>query len=420
MPGDPGERAPPSRRSRWGWMLAGAAAAGALFGWLIAGPQAREGDTLAVPAADRARPAPVAPPPAPAPVAAAASAGPYSAAGAQARAAQLALWQLRLERSQHVLDQYRAGTRYPQGSRPAAEQADQLRPNDPIVEEHPLREAGRDRAAAEGVRLRTSQQRVYVLGAESVRFTLALVDAQSRALPLRVLHANAREFTLSSVASLFPVVPVAFGDDGSGGDVTAGDLTYSAVLQPSTMGFAGLAGQIRLEVALEARGERGFTTFDLHVTPEPPAEWSGSPRDGVLDGALTFVLPLQVREPGRYVVAGRVDDAQGRPVALLTFNDELPPGAAEVRLVLHGRLLHDAQPAFPLTLRDVDGFLLRERGHPDRLLLARREGPVHASARHALAAFSAAEYAGEERQRYLAELTKDVDEAQRQVERLRP
>ena len=41
------------------------------------------------------------------------------------------------------------------------------------------------------------------------------------------------------------------------------------------------------------------------------------------DGSLDFYLKADVREPGRYVVTGRVDDANGRPFALLSFNEEV-------------------------------------------------------------------------------------------------
>jgi hypothetical protein len=401
----PGER---PRRRLWGWLAPLALLAGAgLGGWLVQ-PRDGEGAGAAVPRPPAAGPAASSP----------ASRVPYSSTGAQAKQAQHQLWQQRLERAQQVLDTYRASTRYPHGSRPAAEQSDQLRPNDPVVEDHALAEPGKP--AAEGLKLRTMQERIHAQGSEAVRFSVAVVDAEGRSVPLRVLNAAVHEVTPPTVASLYPVLPVAFNDDGTGGDTSAGDGVHTARLQPAEQGYAGLAGQLRLQVLLDAGGRRGQTYFDLYVTPDPPAVWAGAVRDTVEAGSLVFVLPAEVREPGRYVVSGRVDDAVGRPIALLTSNDELPAGAAQVALQLHGRLLHDLQPAFPLTLRDVDAFRLREQGHPDRALMARRIGPVHVSASHALAAFSSAEWASEERSRYLAELTRDVDEARAKVEQYRP
>lgn len=401
----------PDRRPRRGWLAPiGLLLAAGLGWWFITPRSGGETGASAAPSSTAVAAGPVS--------TAGASSAPYSAAGAQARQAQWALWQQRLERSQHVLDNYRASTRYPHGSRPAAEQSDQMRPNDPVVEDHALGEPGKP--PVEGLKLRTVQERIYAQGSERVRFSVAVVDGEGRTQPLRVLNAAVHEVTPPTVASLYPVLPVAFNDDGTAGDTTAGDGVHTTQLQPAAQGYAGLAGQLRLEVFLDVAGRRGQTYFDLYVTPEPPALWAGAVRDAVEAGSLVFVLPAEVREPGRYVVSGRVDDASGRPIALLTFNDELPAGAAQVALQLHGRLLHDLQPAFPLTLRDVEGFRLREQGHPDRALLPRRVGAVHVSGAHTLAAFSNAEWASEERSRYLTELTRDVDEARAKVEQYRP
>jgi hypothetical protein len=395
---------------RWQWLRWGAPAAvliSGLFGWWVVAWQAdAKSDSLAA-----AQPARAAAASAPARMA------PYSAAGQQTREAQLALWQQRLERAEQALQAYAVHTRLPHTSRPAEEQADQMLPNAPIVEEHPLREP--KGKTAEGVRLRTTQERVFVQGDESVRFTVALLDDAGQALSLRVLSASAREVTPASVASLYPVLPVTFTDDGTNGDRAAGDRELSATLRPAAQGFAGLAGQIRVEVFMEGRGERGFTYFDLYVTADAPAAWNGRVRD-VLDssGSLNFYLGATVREPGRYVVTGRIDDANGQPVALLTFNDEVGRGDTEFTLSLFGKLVREAQPAMPLTLRDVVAFRLREEGHPDRALMPRLNGTVHVSAKHALASFSEAEWSGEERSRYLAELTRDVEEAQTKVGQL--
>ena len=125
-----------------------------------------------------------------------------------------------------------------------------------------------------------------------------------------------------------------------------------------------------------------------------------------------------MKEAGRYVVHGRVDDANGDPVALVSFNDEVPQGAQEFRLTMFGKLVRDVKPAFPLVLRDVDAFLLRHDTFPDRSMMSRRSGKVHTSQDYALDSFSAAEWNGEERARYLAELGKDVASAKAQVDRL--
>ena len=58
-------------------------------------------------------------------------------------------------------------------------------------------------------------------------------------------------------------------------------------------------------------------------------------------------------------------------------------------------------------LRDVEGYLLRENTDPDRLLLARREGPVLVSRTVSLAGVPDHPWQSEERSRYLAEYARD-------------
>lgn len=84
----------------------------------------------------------------------------------------------------------------------------------------------------------------------------------------------------------------------------------------------------------------------------------------------------------RCVVSGRVDDANGVPFALVQFNDEVATGSREFKLQVFGALVLDKRPAFPLRLRDVDGFLLIPDKFPDRATMARQPGVVHTSANY--------------------------------------
>ena len=72
----------------------------------------------------------------------------------------------------------------------------------------------------------------------------------------------------------------------------------------------------------------------------------------------------------------------------------------------------------PLRLRDVDGFLLIPDTFPDRAMMARQSGVVHTSASYALDRFSPAEWSSEERERYLAEYSRDAETARAQLQRL--
>jgi hypothetical protein len=377
--------------------VAACAAAAVLVGVLLPG-----GDT---PAVVPATPVTAAPASATRP----ASASPYTDEAARARQAQLALWQGRLRRAEETLANYRRSTRYPHESRPLAEHPDQLRPFDPITDDIPLRTPGG--TPAQGVRVRTTQDRVFASGAESVRFTVRAVDGEGHTLPLLVTRAIAFDLPDPRQAQGRPQAPVSFSDAGRG------DGTLGAVLQPATQGFADFAGTIRVQVYLNQDGQLGNVYFDVVYQPRVPAEWAGV-REALNDGSLDFYLKARVAQAGRYVVSARVDDARGRPFALLGFNDEVGTGTQEFRLTLFGKLVRDGAPVFPLTLRDVQGFLLLPDSFPDRAMLPRLPGAVHTSRSYALASFSDAEWTSEERDRYLAELNKDVNESRQQVEAL--
>ncbi len=341
--------------------------------------------------------------------------GPYSPAGLKARQEQLALWRGRYERAEHTYATYRDATRYPYDSRPIAEHPDQVRPFAPIAEEVKLLNAKGE--VVKGVRLRTTQERVFLSGAESVKFTVAAVDENGRSLPLVVRNASAQTIPDSRTPIKLIQTSVRFADDGTGGDDVALDGTYSAVLLPANQGFRAYSGTIRLLAEISSDAQQGVVHFDVVYSPDAPATWAGV-REALEGGSLNFYVKANVRQAGRYVVSGRVDDANGVPFALLQFNEEVAVGNREFKLQVFGALVVDKNPAFPLRLRDVDGFLLIPDQFPDRATMARQVGVVHVSAKYTKDRFSAAEWTSEERQRYLAEYGKDAETARRQVEEL--
>jgi hypothetical protein len=331
--------------------------------------------------------------------------------------AQLALWGERYAQAQEIYDTYKKQTAYPHESRPAREHADQMYPNQPVVEDHKLKDPGKK--ASQTVRLRTSQERVYVAGNETVLFTISALDANGNALPITFARAVALDPPKVGKPSKQGAVNMPFNDDASNGDSVAGDLTYGARLSPATQGFAEHRGAIRVEINLQVGEQTGFTYFDVFYSPSAPAEWSGKIREALERGSLNFYLPIEVRVAGRYVVTGRIDDAKGQPFALVSFNDELATGSKEIKLNLFGKLLVDERPAFPLTLRDIDGFLLIPDEDPDRALMQRLPGRQFVSRSYSITIFSEAEWDSEERRRYLEEYGRDVETARAHLEHVR-
>ena len=308
----------------------------------------------------------------------------------------------------HSYCSYREGSKYPAASRPIAEHPDQVYPNEPVTETHDMRTEGG--GTEPKVQLQTSQSRVFMAAGEGVAFSLRAVDGEGKVLALVVTRAVAQGMTFKGGRET-PQVGLAFADDGRGADPAAGDGAFAAVLAPAQTGLAAFNGTIRTEVRYSVGGRAGIVLFDVVYSPEVPAIWSGQVREALENGSLNFYLKAEVRKAGRYIVTGRVDDAKGRPFALATFNDVLPTGPNEIRLTTFGKLMRDQEAALPLTLRDVDGYLLKENTDPDRALMPRLEGKVHVSKPYPLKNFSDTEWQSEERSRYLTEFAKDLSAA---------
>ncbi|WP_269533039.1 hypothetical protein [Chitinimonas sp. BJYL2] len=331
------------------------------------------------------------------------------------RAAALAHWRERLERAQATLDSYRQTTQYPFDSRPASEHEDQLQPNRPVEEEQALHDGNGN--VDPTVQIITSQSRVYVASGEAVLFTITARQRDGQTLPLAVTEATARAMPHAGSGAL-PAMVVAFNDQGQAGDLRSGDGIASALLVPAQSPLAQFDGTIRLQLAYQAGDRNGRHAFDIIYTPQVPAVWAGSFKDTIEAGSLVLRIPVDVRQAGRFIINARIDDADGKPLALLTFNDMLDSGPQQLKLSLFGKLIRDLKPRFPLSVRDVDGYLLRDTGFPDRVLMPRLTGRVHQTASHALTSFASSEWQSEERDRYLKEYGKDVAEAQTQVEAL--
>jgi hypothetical protein len=312
---------------------------------------------------------------------------------------------------------YAGDTKYPPVSRPVSEHPDQVYPNAPVTEAHAMRTEGG--GSNDAVQLQTSQSRVFMASGEAAAFSLRAVDAQGQPLALVITRAVAQGVTYKGQRASAQIT-LPFADDGRGADSVDGDGAFAGILAPSQTGLASFNGTIRTEVRYTVAGKAGFVLFDVIYTPELPATWSGQVREAVEDGSLVYYLKANVHKAGRYVVQGRVDDAKGRPFALASFNDLLPAGPAEVKLTVFGKLLRDKEPALPLTLRDVDGYLLKENVDPDRALMPRLEGRVLTGKPHPVKGFSDAEWQSEERQRHLTEFSKDLTLARTAVKQFDP
>ena len=333
-------------------------------------------------------------PPRPAPGA------PSSAEQPAAERAPDALWEERLARAQRTLDTYLASTRYPPTSRPISEQPDRVRPH--FVSGETIRPRRRDDKLTDA-RVTLRQDRHYMVGDERVALSLTCANSNGPT-PCEVLSTLVR----------------GEGQGAPGAGVTvpfrAGELgAESASFQPSAQGFAGYSGPIRIFVDLRVDGEEGQVSFEVMYTAAAPAIFTGAIREALADGSLDLHVEIEVEKPGRYVIEARVDDAEGRSFAYLSFNEVLGRGRQEARLRLFGKLVIDQEASSPFRLRDIEGFLLKEDTYPDRELMPALEGVVHTTKRYAGRDFADRVWESEEKDRHVEEFKKDVETAKRHV-----
>lgn len=324
-----------------------------------------------------------------------------SAPGAPSRA----MLEARLERAETVLARYRETTKYPHSSRPLREQPDQVQPHHVSPHRLPLTNDGDQ--VGQGI-LILRQSHFYLAGDEAVTFTVECGTSEGPA-PCEVQSATATAAATGTAAGAGLRAEVSFTAAASG-------AMHTATFAPAAQGFAKYHGPIHVALAVRIGEEEGIRGFDIEYTPRAPAVFTGRVNERLVDGSLVLGVELEIDEPGRYVIAARVDDATGRSFAYLSFNEELPRGTTEAALVLFGKLVLDEQALAPFRLRDVEGFLLAEDQYPDRKLLATLEGVVHTTREYGGRDFSDAEWQSEERDRYLDELGRDVDRARRELE----
>ncbi|WMW79874.1 hypothetical protein RF679_14640 [Undibacterium cyanobacteriorum] len=294
---------------------------------------------------------------------------------------------------------YLESTKYPNNSRPISQHPDQIYPNQAVKESHPMRNqyGGADRS----IMLQTSQSRIYLAANETVQLSLKAVDQNGNPQNLRIESASARGLVFDSKASP-PILNINFSANSG----EPGSLSTSVA--PAASSFARFDGTIRVDISYQVNDKRGQVFFDFIYSPETPAVWSGKIRETTENGDLKFFLPVTIKTPGRYLASARLDDAKGKPVAYLSFNDLLKQSDTEIPLTVAGKLIRDLEVQFPVTLRDIDAYLLKENVDPDRQLMPRLEGAQYLSKVYPLKGFSNDEWQSEERSRYLTEFGKDV------------
>ena len=300
-----------------------------------------------------------------------------------------------LERARQTLDTYRQATRYPPNSRPLSEHPDQIEPLNKVDHRQILVAGGQSR-------LRLRYDRTFVEGDDAVVIRLSGEDSGGNPQRCEIRAASATEVTYGADAGKHSAVTLAFTGDGAG--------TFTTRFQPARQGFAQHLGGIRIAVRARVGDEDGEVSFDLYYTPTPPAVFTGAVREVLENGSLSLSLGINVHTAGHYLIAARVDDANGNGFAYLSFNDDVQAGAQEIPLILFGKLILDSHAGAPFRLHDVEGFLLKEDTDPDREIVQPLLGTVHTTQAYPPNAFSDQEWQSAQRTRTIEELTRNLQD----------
>jgi hypothetical protein len=219
------------------------------------------------------------------------------------------------------------------------------------------------------------------------------------------------EAEVMAAAGPFPIPlgGLRFVDDGSNGDETAGDGTYTANLPIAEQmpGLVDLVARVHL-ANREADDPLDAQALSAHfsISPLPPARFVERVSDRPRDGSLVVTVGLQVDKPGRYRVFANLEH-DGELLAYAKEDRDLEAGLQQIPLLFFGKILHDSgiDGSFDVTQLRGQRFNLEgsESGSLSEPLLPVER--AHRTAAYRAADFSPDEWASPYKQERITELT---------------
>lgn len=248
-------------------------------------------------------------------------------------------------------------TPYPPGSgRLEAGQLDLLEPNRRWEQHRPIPDTLSDDPRAVITWLFTTDRWAYV-GPEVARVSLE-VKRGGEATPVDVVSASATREGADGPEGA--ALALAFERDGE-----------RLVAELPLARFADHFGPIALAVRFEyARGR--FHEDQIRIFSTPADRIPGhvtSANDRVAEGSLFVDVAAELRSGGFYRFDANLYDANGVPIAFLSWKGELAAGAQTIPLEAYGKLLRDAGVPGPYTVGEVRGYRFLDGQYPDRELL---------------------------------------------------
>jgi hypothetical protein len=198
--------------------------------------------------------------------------------------------------------------------------------------------------------LRILPLRYNVVAPMPIAVLLEMIDRQGQRQPLPSPRVRMRALDDATQ----PWIDVPVKDDGSGADSRAGDLLYTATLQPNADQKKQLYGQVLIEgsVDVPGTGTRVIPSV-LIYTRGPRAKLTGRWRDFPRQGHLYLEAELEVEEAGLFTLMAQVFGPNLEPIAWVRQMEQLPAGRAHMTLEVFGKVLHDAGIDGPYRVRQV-------------------------------------------------------------------
>jgi hypothetical protein len=199
-------------------------------------------------------------------------------------------------------------------------------------------------------RLRILPLRYNVVAPHPIAVLLEITDNKGQRQPLSNPRVQVR--ALDDMSQPWIHVPVK--DDGTGADRQAGDLQYTATLQPNREQKKLLLGRVLVEASVEVPGV-GTRTIPaiLIYTQGPRARLTGRWHDTLRKGHLNLEAELEVEEPGLFTLMAQVLGPNLEPIAWVKQTEKLGKGRGHITLEVFGKVLHDAGIDGPYRVRQV-------------------------------------------------------------------
>jgi hypothetical protein len=221
--------------------------------------------------------------------------------------------------------------------------AEEFQPGTTEWEDVPVDESHRHR-------LRILPLRYNVVAPKPITMLLEIIDRQGQRQPL----SNPRVRVRPLEDATKPWIEVPVKDDGSGEDQQAGDLRYTATLQPTREQQKQLLGRVLVEGSVDVPGvgTRVIPSILLY-TQGPRARLTGRWHDSLRNGHLRLEAELEVEQAGLFTLNAQVFGPNLEPIAWVKQTEKLGKGRGHITLEVFGKVLHDAGINGPYRVRQV-------------------------------------------------------------------